>query len=159
MKTVLITGTSKGLGLELLKVFLANGWQVLALARNISSFTHITNKYPKLCHPIEGDITDDLIIEKIYVTIKSNSDKIDVLINNAGNAVKCFDIENVTPKELDDHFKVHVSGAFRVIKESLPFLQKSDNPLIINISSRKGSINKIASGGAVSVFKLPGCIA
>ncbi|MFC2104420.1 SDR family NAD(P)-dependent oxidoreductase, partial [Bacteroidota bacterium] len=121
-------------------------------ARNINSFSHIANKYPKHCYSIEGDITDDSVSDKIENTIKSNSNKIDVLINNAGNAEKCFGIDNVTPQHLDNHFRVHVSGAFRIIKTCIPFLQKSDEPLIINISSRKGSINRINSGAYRILF-------
>ena len=146
MKNVLITGTSKGLGKELLKVFLENGWQVFAVARNIKDFSDIYEKYPKSCLPIEGDITDDNITSRIEKSIKSESGYLDVLINNAGNAVKLFGIDNVTPKDLEDHFNVHVSGTFRVIKACLPFLKKAKEPLIINISSRKGSIKNISSG-------------
>lgn len=152
MKTVLITGTSKGFGLELLKVFLENDWTVFALARNIESFSHITDKYPESCYPIQGDITDDTLSKKICAKVKAKTDSLDLLINNAGNAIKCFGIENVTPEILEDHFKVHVSGTFRVIKACLPFLEKSNNPLIINISSRKGSINKINSGAYRILF-------
>ena len=53
---------------------------------------------------------------------------------------------------MEDHFNVHVSGTFRVIKTCLPYLQKSDNPIIVNMSSRKGSINKINSGAYRILF-------
>jgi len=152
MKTILITGTSKGLGLELLKIFLKNNWTVFALARDIETFKFVTNEYPTLCFPIKADVTDDSTFQKIQNSIKSKTNCLDVLINNAGNAKKCFGLENVTPNDLDDHFKVHVSGVFRVIKACLPFLKQSNNPLVINISSRKGSISKINSGAYRILF-------
>lgn len=146
MKRVLITGTSKGLGYELLKVFLEKGWNVFALARNTKSFSELTEKFPERCIPIECDITDEQCGTIINQTIHKNDDNLDLLINNAGNADKCFGLENVNPYDLDTHFKVHVSGTFRVIKSALPFLKQAKTPLILNISSRKGSIHKINSG-------------
>lgn len=146
MKSVLITGTSKGLGYELLKVFLEKGWQVFALARNIKSFSELTESFPERCIHIECDITEEECSDKIEQTIRANGAGLDLLINNAGNAEKCFGLENVNPADLDAHFKVHVSGTFRVIKSALLFLKQSDNPAILNISSRKGSIQKINAG-------------
>ncbi|NOQ27497.1 MAG: SDR family NAD(P)-dependent oxidoreductase [Bacteroidales bacterium] len=146
MKSVLITGTSKGLGNALLEVFLRNGWRVFALARKVNSFSKLTDLYQDTCIPIEADVTDENCSELIESIIKSKTKSLDILINNAGNAEKCFGIENVNPIDLDNHFKVHVSGAFRIIKSCLPYLKKSFEPIIINVSSRKGSINKINSG-------------
>lgn len=146
MKSVLITGTSKGLGYELLKVFLEKGWNAFALARNTKSFSELTEKFPERCIPIECDITDDNCGNIITQTIYENGASLDLLINNAGNAEKCFGLENVNPSDLETHFKVHVNGTFRVIKSALSFLKQSDSPLIVNISSRKGSIQKIIAG-------------
>lgn len=146
MKSVLITGTSKGLGNALLEVFLRNGWMVYALARNINSFSKLTDLYQDTCVPVEADVTKENSSETIERIIKSKTNNLDVLINNAGNAEKCFGIENVNPIDLDNHFKVHVSGAFRIIKSCIPYLKNSFEPIIINVSSRKGSINKINSG-------------
>ena len=146
MKSVLITGVSRGLGYELLKIYLENNWKVYALARNIKNISSLISKYPNHCFPVEGDITENSISEKIRFSIESNTKILDLLINNAGNAKKCFGIENVTTELIEDHFKVHVSSVFRVIKACLPFLIKSNNPVIINVSSRKGSIHKINTG-------------
>jgi len=152
MNTAFITGTSKGLGFELLKVFLENGWKVFALARNADNIKDLLEQFSETCFPVIGDVTDDSVVDDILRLLQSNTKKIDLLINNAGNAVKCFGFDNVTPELLDEHFKVHVSGAFRIIKACMTFLQKSENPVIINISSRKGSIHKINSGAYRILF-------
>lgn len=146
MKSVLITGTNKGLGKELLNVFLENGWFVYAVSRKINSFQDITDAYKNSCIPIEGDVTNDDVAIRINRAIKENTSSLDVLINNAGIAELCFGLENVDPIDLENHFKVHVSGAFRVIKACLPFLKKVEQGCIINVSSRKGSIHNINAG-------------
>jgi len=115
MQNILITGTSRGLGFELLNIFLEKGWRVFALARNANDFSSVCSQYPDRCIPIEADVTNEKTVEIINRTIINYTNKLDVLINNAGNAKTCFGIENVMPNDLDEHFKVHVSGAFGVI--------------------------------------------
>ena len=146
MKSVLITGASKGLGYALAEEFLKNNWIVYALARNINSIKILIDKYKDTCIPIQADVTSDNSADIIKKAIESNTNSLDLLINNAGNAEKLFGFDNVSPVDLDNHFKVHVSGAFRIIKSCLPFMENSKDPVIINVSSRKGSIQKINSG-------------
>jgi len=146
IQNILITGTSRGLGFELLNIFLEKGWRVFALARNANDFSSVCNQYPNRCIPIEADVTSKKTVEIINRTIINYTNKLDVLINNAGNAKTCFGIENVMPNDLDEHFKVHVSGTFRVVKTCLPFLENALKPIIVNISSRKGSIQRVNSG-------------
>jgi len=146
MKSVLITGTSKGLGYALAEEFLANNWMVFALARDISKISKLIDSNKKTCIPIQADITDKNCSDLIHNVLKSKSNKLDLLINNAGNADLYFNLDDVTPENLESHFKVHVSGTFRVIKVCLSFLRESQEAVILNISSRKGSINKINSG-------------
>jgi len=146
MKSVLITGTSKGFGYALLETFLSKGWLVFALARNVNSISNLLDLYKDTCIPIEADVTDEKCSKLINDTIQSKTDQLDLLINNAGNAELCFGIDNVTPFDLEKHFKVHVSGAFRIIKSCLPFLKNNDDSIIVNVSSRKGSIHNINSG-------------
>lgn len=146
MKTVLITGTSKGLGHALLETFLNNRWMVFALARDTKSFTGLKLKFPDTCIPIQSDITDSECTKLINDTIETKTKTLDLLINNAGNAELNFGFDNVLPEHLENHFKVHVSGAFRVIKACFSYLSNSVNPIIVNISSRKGSISKINQG-------------
>jgi len=146
MKSVLITGTSKGFGYALLETFLSKGWLVFALARNVSSFTKLLKLNEDTCIPIEADITDENCIKLINDTIKLKTNQLDLLINNAGNAELCLGIDNVTPMDLENHFKVHVSGAFRVIKACLPYLKSRKGSTIVNVSSRKGSIHNINKG-------------
>jgi NAD(P)-dependent dehydrogenase (short-subunit alcohol dehydrogenase family) len=146
MKSVLITGTSKGLGYALVEEFLVNNWLVFALARDVSKMSKLIDLYKDTCIPIQADVTSDDCSELIQNIINANTHKLDLLINNAGNAELHFKLDDITPENLESHFKVHVSGAFRVIKSCLPFLREPRKTSILNISSRKGSISKTNSG-------------
>ena len=137
MKSILITGTSKGLGFELLKVFLRNNWKVYALARDIRTFSEITKKYPDHCFPIEGDVTDDNVSERISKIVKSQTHCLDVLINNAG-ITKDGLLVRMKEKDWDDVLDVNLKGAFTCSKIVAKAMMKQRHGRIINISSVVG---------------------
>jgi len=146
MKNILITGASKGFGFELLKVFLSKKWKVFPLVRNLSTINHLIDEYKTTCFPIVGDITDPKISDKINEVLKLNCTNLDVLINNAGNKIITSSIFDTLEKDLDDHLQVHCIGALRVTKSCYNFIEKSINPIILNITSRKGSLTNTNKG-------------
>ena len=152
MPSILITGASRGFGRELLKLYLKNDWSVFPLIRYGDSILEIVSKFPSSCFPIEADITSDLVYSHIEKVVKKNTNSLDVLINNAGNIRKNRGFINAAENDLIDLFNVHCVGAFRCTKAALPFLQKSQNPVIINITSRWGSISRTASGQGNTIY-------
>ena len=152
MPTVLITGASRGFGRELLKVYLKNEWTVFPLIRNLDTISEIVALHSNRCYPIIGDITSDVIGFEIERILRNATDSLDVLINNAGNIRKKRGIDNTSPGDLKEHFDVHCVGVFRCVKAALPFLRSSRNPIIINITSRWGSIGRTASGEGNTIY-------
>lgn len=139
---ILITGGNRGLGFELVKIFLSNGIDVLSIVRSEQARSTIERNFPE-CSVVVADITDYLKLKKIDCL---KNKKIDVLINNAGAGGRGTSVTDTDPDEVEKQFRVHCLGAFNVTKAFYPALLKSDNPVIINISSRVGSISKNASG-------------
>ena len=84
MKTVIITGTSSGIGLDLVKIFDSNGYRVISLSRN--DLPNTTNFSENVNH-INFDITNNSDVNSLVVLIKSKYSNIDVLINNAGKLI------------------------------------------------------------------------
>ena len=142
-KTVIITGTSRGLGYSLAECFLKNAWKVYCVVRTKNDADRIKNINLDFCFPIVSDITSDTIQSDIEATF-SKSEKIDVLINNAGVGGSGELISNTSVAGTEKLLNVHCLGPMRVTKAVLPFL-KHDG-IIINISSRFGSTTKVASG-------------
>lgn len=138
---IVITGASRGIGYELVKVFAKSpDNKVFALARSEENLKKLEGEiqksklkgsfYPFAFDLMSGNIESDLIPE-----IENIFEKVDVLINNAGSLVnKPF--ENLTDKDFDDIFGVNVKAAFRLTRELLPFF--SENAHVINISSMGG---------------------
>ena len=84
MKTVIITGTSSGIGLDLVKIFDSNGYRVISLSRN--DLPNTTNFSENVNH-INFDITNNSDVNSLVVLIKSKYSNIALLINNAGKLI------------------------------------------------------------------------
>lgn len=132
MKTVILTGTSSGIGYELAKRFAALDFEVLALSRN-------TTKIDRLNHPnltaIATDLGEPKTLKAVASFLQNQGKQIDILVNNAGSLVnKPF--EKTTPEDFLDVYKVNVFGAAELIKTALPWLKKGSH--VVNISSMGG---------------------
>lgn len=131
-KNIVITGTSRGIGYELVALFTDADHNVLALSRNdvpISGM-EISNCY---CFPC--DITNPPDIEKAAKFVKDNWGHIDVLINNSGFLInKPF--SKMTTDDFRESYEVNVFGAAALTQALLPFMKKSGH--VVNISSMGG---------------------
>lgn len=144
MKNIIITGTSRGIGYELVPLFADAGHNVLALSRNevpISGMD-ISNCY---CFPC--DITDSNDIKKVPKFIEDKWGHVDVLINNSGYLVnKPF--SELKSDDYRESFEVNVIGAAALTQVVLPFMRKPGH--VVNISSM---------GGIQGSLKFPGLAA
>lgn len=127
MKTIVITGTTSGLGKELVKVFSANSdCRIFAGYRNkdlISEQDNIEYFYI--------DMTDNNSIKNAAEFIKSKTDKVDVLINAAG-CVVAGPIEKINVDKLREQFNVNTFSHLELTQNLVDVLE---NGRIINISS------------------------
>ncbi|MFQ5995919.1 MAG: SDR family NAD(P)-dependent oxidoreductase [Acidiferrobacterales bacterium] len=146
MRTVLITGASRGLGVELVKIFVEKGWMTFALVRQHSVASDLRDTWPRQCHPIVADVAADDCMEKVAQVVRKHTDQLDVLINNAGVNGRTYTVDDVTPEEVIELLQVHCLGAIRCTKAVLPQLRAATNAKVVNISSRLGSMSKSAAG-------------
>ena len=139
MKNVIITGTSSGIGLELVKTYSKNGYNVISLSRS-----NLDEKSLKNVKHINFDITNDESITNLADTINKEYTSIDILINNAGKLIsKPF--EDFTKKDFYSIYDVNVFGVVNLIQKLLPFFNKDSH--VVNISS---------IGGLIGSSKFPG---
>jgi NAD(P)-dependent dehydrogenase (short-subunit alcohol dehydrogenase family) len=78
--------------------------------------------------------------------VARDSGVLDILINNAGSRGYVYSIDKEPEEEVLALLQVHCVGALRAARAALPFLSKSPNPLIVNVTSRFGSIIRTAEG-------------
>jgi NAD(P)-dependent dehydrogenase (short-subunit alcohol dehydrogenase family) len=141
MLTVLITGSNRGIGLELARQYAESGDAVLATCRSPQSAAALT----ELAHESDGRVSvhamDVAREESIAQTAKALAKRpIDILINNAG--IKGGDnqsLEDTDTGEWLESFKVMAIGPFRVVQAFLPNLLMAKDPKIAIITSQIGA--------------------
>src|SRR5690554_3114438 len=132
MKNIIITGTSRGIGFEMVKLFSEAGHNVLALSRNSKPVSELNLKNVKV---LAFDISDASEIIKLSGYLQTQMDHVDVLINNAGFLInKPF--EEITDVEFKQSYDVNLFGPASLIRTILPFMKKDGH--VVNISSMGG---------------------
>jgi 3-oxoacyl-[acyl-carrier protein] reductase len=160
-KTILITGASTGIGAGTAEL-LADGNEI------IIHYYHSEDKAKKVKEIVEKNngkgflVKADLSTEKgcleLVEAVKSNYEKIDVLFNNAGGAVKRYDIKEIDWKSIEEIMTLNTYSTIFLTSKLVPLLEKGDKPCIINITSvamRNGSPSVsvyAASKGALDTF-------
>ena len=129
-KTIVITGASRGIGFELVKLAEKKEYKVYALSRNTKNLDS-TN----FVNPISIDITDEILLSNFILELKKNDVTIDALINNAG-AFLNKPFSDTTKSEFEAIYQVNLFGLASITRMLLP--QISTKGHVINISSMGG---------------------
>lgn len=137
MKTILITGTSSGIGRSTAKLFADKEWNVIATMRSPEKEKELTELKNVLVTKLDVE-QKNTIQEAIDQGIKRFG-KIDVLVNNAGYGTSGI-FESATDQQIRRQFEVNVFGLMAVTKAILPHFRANRNGVIINLSSMGGRI-------------------
>ncbi len=147
--TVLITGASRGIGLELARQYAERGWHVIATARNpgdAAALKEIAKGHPNVA--LEAlDVTNHAQIDSLAAKYKGKP--IDVLLNNAGIS-GAEEAGTFGHLNFDVYRKVHevnVIGPLKMAEAFLPNVAASGQKKIINITSTEGSIGSVKTRG------------
>ncbi|RHX93797.1 short-chain dehydrogenase/reductase [Leptospira yasudae] len=136
-KVVLITGCSSGFG-YLTAIFLASkGFKVFAGVRNEKKAARLIEDERYLKNNLRivyFDVSNENSIAKALQEIAKETERIDILINNAGYGVGGT-FEDLSSEEIFAQFQTNFFGVQSVTRAFLPLIKKSSDPRIINISS------------------------
>ena len=124
--TIIITGTSSGIGFTLAEYFGKKGHRVYGLSRK-----NVESQYFKT---IPTDITDNLQVQNAISEILKTETRIDVLINNAGMGM-VGSIEDSTKEDITKLFNLNLIGAVQMMSGVLPKMREQKLGKIINVSS------------------------
>ena len=157
MKLALITGTSKGIGLETALAFGRAGYKVFATMRNPQNATTFekTIKDESLNIVIsEMDVDSDESVKQCIDAINKEHSSIDVLVNNAG-IERHGSIEEMPIDDFQSIMNTNYLGVLRCTKALLPQMRKNKKGCIINVASVAGHISFSPLGGyAASKYAL-----
>ncbi|MGA0048340.1 MAG: SDR family NAD(P)-dependent oxidoreductase [Flavobacteriaceae bacterium] len=152
-KTIVVTGSSKGIGRELALQAAEKGHRVFALSRNVTSLQATSGVIP-----LQVDLSDTKDVQQAVNEIRVTTDTVDVLINNAGILLHKPFLET-TSEDFHQVFETNVFGLVSITQALLPFMKVNSH--VVNISSMGGigGSSKFAglsayssSKGAVSIL-------
>lgn len=133
-KTWLITGCSSGLGKCLATEALQQGRNVILTARNPDSLKELADLFPERSVVARLDVTEQETIDSAIAKGLERFGQIDVLVNNAGYALRGA-AEECGLDEVEREFDVNFYGPVRTIQAILPHMRNARNGMIVNYSS------------------------
>jgi len=146
MPTVMITGASRGLGLEFARRYAAEGWRVIATCRVPADAGALAEvKGTVEIHPL--DVADHATIESLAGALDGQA--IDLLVNNAGiYGTRPADLGTIDYHAWGEVMRVNVMGPLKVAELFTEHVARSGLKVMVAISSRMGSIAANLSGGS-----------
>ena len=148
MRYALITGAGSGLGFELVKDHIKNGWGVLALSHHKSQkLDGLKQVFPAQLKIILCDVGKTDSVEKAIEEVRKSVGRLDRIFNNAGIDRKSewTTLDQTDIDFMAEEYNVNAVGALRVIKACLPLIESGT--IIVNISSEAGGIEEQKSEG------------
>lgn len=154
MDNILITGSNRGIGLELARQYLKQTDAIIfgtcRTPVKAPELQALKNAYPDRMHIIQLEVTDQNSIAGAVDAVREITSVIDVLLNNAG--INTEDrgeqkLHRITPEIMRQVFEVNVIAPVMVVQAFLPLLKPSENGRIVNFSSTMGSISRMDYGG------------
>ena len=133
-RTVLITGGTSGIGLELARQLLGRGNTVIVTGRDAQRLEEAREALPGL-NALQSDVSDPASIRALHDDVLARFPALDVLVNNAGimrnlNLNDAHDLTDVT-REID----INLAGPIRMVQQFLPHLKGCASALVVNVSS------------------------
>lgn len=162
MKTAIITGASRGVGRATAETFAKRGYRLIINCRSnfelLDEVAAYLSKYTDV-YPVHGAITSDILASALKIDLNSlqpviseeaeisqdpslktaaGSDEI-ILVNNAG--ISTFNLaQDVSDDEFDTMLEANVSDMFKLTRAVIPYILKTQNGRIVNISSVWGVV-------------------
>lgn len=133
--TILITGGSSGLGLELANRLLAMGNTVIITGRDQTKLDQVQKRLPGI-HAIQSDVSQPEAIQRLYEQVTGQFPRLNMLVNNAGEMRK-ISLHNTSIGLLDitREIDVNLMGPIRMVQQFLPYLKGQKTAAILNVTS------------------------
>ena len=155
MRRILVTGSSRGLGLEFVRQLLKNGDKIIACNRNpqkYSDLLELKDKFRDKLLLFDLDVSNKDSIENAFSLISKEINGLDILINNAGirfggEEKHCDELGKLYKEDFSKIFKVNTVAPVLIVEKFLPIIKEGTNPIIVNISSTSGSIGRRSRKG------------
>ncbi len=142
--TVLVTGSSRGIGAAIARAFAEKKYTVaINYNKNKESAGKLANELSESfgirCAAFYGDVSDSASVRKMFEQIRAELGEVDALVNNAGiSSQRLF--TDITDEEWRQTLSTNLDGAFYCSREALPHMIRQKSGVIVNVSSMWGEV-------------------
>jgi NAD(P)-dependent dehydrogenase (short-subunit alcohol dehydrogenase family) len=143
-RTVLVTGSSGGIGRATVEAFLDEEWTVYATARDPADVQQLGERDG--CTIATLDVTDDEDVTRVVDRMIDEAGRIDCLVNNAGYG-QFGPVEDLPVETVRRQYDVNVYGPHRLTRAVLPHMRERGDGTVVNVSSVAGRVS-FPGGGA-----------
>lgn len=157
MRTALVTGSTKGVGLAVARALLADGAAVMVTARDAAAVEQTVQALATECGDasrvagLAADVRDRSSVDALVAAAVSRFGRLDIVVNNAARGLSRV-LEATTDEEWRDVFETNVNGVFYVTRAALPELRRAGGGWVINVASLAGT-NPFPKGSAYCASK------
>ena len=136
-KTAFITGATSGIGKATAEIFAKNNIRLILCGRRVERLQELQTTLNKLTEvtTLQFDVSNRNEVETAINSLPDNFKKIDILINNAGNAHGLSSIQNGSLDDWDAMMDINVKGLLYVSKAIIPQMTERNSGFIVNIGS------------------------
>ena len=151
-RVAVVTGAGRGIGRAITELFLAQGAHVYGVVRQVESLAELSAN--SRLHTFVGDVTDEQMPPKLIQTVKGETGRLDVLVNNAGVMTDAL-LGMISAQQIQTTLNVNVIGPLQLIQWATRLMKRQQSGSIINLASiigtqgKSGQVLYSASKGAV----------
>ena len=133
--TILITGGTSGIGLELVKQLTEQGAKIIVTGRNLEALNETKRKFPHV-HGFQSDVSNPNDIEQLYKDVTQQFPDLNIIINNAG-LMRLIDLQDtsLSLENINQEISTNLSGTIQMVHQFLPHLLTKKSAAIVNVSS------------------------
>ncbi|MBI3866910.1 MAG: SDR family NAD(P)-dependent oxidoreductase [Verrucomicrobia bacterium] len=143
-KWVLITGASSGFGAAAARTFGGAGARLLLGARRVDRLKAVAEEAQQMGSPVAHvhalDVSNTRSVEEFLQWTRGHTDRLDVLINNAGGALGIDSVATGKDEDWETMMQTNVLGVLRVTRSALPLLTSNPGSVILNVGSIAGHV-------------------
>lgn len=133
--TILITGGTSGIGLELVKQLTEQGSKIIVTGRKLDALLETKKLFPNV-HTFQSDVSKAKDIEKLYEDVTQQFPDLNIIINNAG-LMRLIDLQDrsLDLENINSEIATNLSGTIQMVHQFLPHLLTKKSAAIVNVSS------------------------
>jgi NAD(P)-dependent dehydrogenase (short-subunit alcohol dehydrogenase family) len=152
-RRVVLTGASRGIGSETVRLFSAEGAEIIGVARDGARLAALGREYPGF-QGLAGDITDRGLGARVAEAVQKRWGALDLLLNNAAIQEYNAGFHAEPLDALERNVTTNVLSAHWLIHALLPLLKRGSEPRIINVSSGAGKLEAVRDEPSMPAYRL-----